>query len=278
MSLFQAFLLGMLQGFTEFLPISSSGHLVILQYYMGFKKPMVFFDVLLHIGTLVAVVVFFRKELYLMLTSILRVQVKSNEYLIRRWMVLMVIVGTVPTAILGAILQSKEEFLFKGVFISGGALLFTGTFLWLGEKIESASRKNKKQRNERQRINTIDALLIGLMQGIAIIPGISRSGTTISTGLIRGLKRELSFQYSFFLFLPAVIGAAILESRKVSLTSSIPSFPVCAVGTLTSFVVGMIALKILHKLLKERRLIVFSWYCWIVGGGVVTYEIVKILK
>ncbi|MCD6256685.1 undecaprenyl-diphosphate phosphatase [Candidatus Aerophobetes bacterium] len=273
MNLLQALFLGILQGFTEFLPISSSGHLVIFQYYMGFKKPMVLFDVLLHIGTLAAVIVFFRKELKLMLISILKPQIKDEDYSNRRWIILMVILGTLPTAILGAILQREQEFLFKGVFVSGGGLLFTGVFLWLAEKIGSNSNKKNC---EKQKITPIDALIIGVMQGVAIIPGISRSGTTISTGLIKGLKREVSFQYSFFLFIPAVTGALILESRKVSLISSTPSFPVCLAGTLTSFLVGIVALKILHKLLREKRLTIFSWYCWIFGGGVLVYEIAKI--
>lgn len=269
MHVLEAFLLGLLQGLTEFLPVSSSGHLVILQHYMGFDQPMLFFDVLLHVGTLCAVVFYFRKELLYLVLALIKIDSKDPYRKERRKFFLMVILGVVPTALLGLFLKRGENLLFRGVFVPATMLIFTGIFLWIAEK--KVTRKY-----ERSQVNVVDAILIGLTQGVAVIPGISRSGITISCGLLRGLKREQAFQFSFFIFIPAVIGALILESKD--LTSDLnPSFYPCLVGFLTAFFVSIAALKILREVLRKKRLTVFSWYCWILGGGLLFWEIVKFL-
>jgi len=269
-SVSQAFFFGVLQGLTEFLPISSSGHLVIFQHYMGLEGPMLFFNILLHVGTLSAVVVFFRRELWLILLSLIKLNPGKGEILQQRKLFLMLILGTIPTAIVGFILQRGKEFLFEGVFIPGGMLLFTGIFLWLGEKFSFKTGRKKK-------VGVGDALLIGFMQGVAILPGVSRSGVTISCGLMRGLKREVSFQYSFLLFIPAVVGALVLEGRETS-SSSIPALLPSLVGVLTAFLTGIVALITLRKVLREKKLIIFSWYCWVLGGGLLLWEGIKLIK
>ncbi len=267
----RALLLGIVQGLTEFLPVSSSGHLVLLQNYLGFKEPAVFFNILLHVGTLAAVIVFFRKELSLIMLSLVKFKTKDKRVLFYRQITLALILGTIPTVLLGLIFYKMKDFFIQGTFITAIMLLFTGVFLQVGEKF-STSKSQKKQK-----ISIKDALIIGLMQGISLIPGISRSGITISSGLMRGLKRKLSFQYSFFLFLPTVIGALILEVREVK---TIPTqfFLPYLIGTLAAFIIGLGALKALKKILMGKKLTIFSWYCWILGGGILLWETVKLIK
>jgi undecaprenyl-diphosphatase len=236
---------------------------------MGIEKPLLFFDILLHIGTLASVVVFFGREIWLILLSLIKFNPGKEEVLYQRRLFLMLILGTIPTAIAGVILQKGKDFLFQGVFIPAGMLLFSGIFLWLGERLGA-------KRDKKEKVGAKDALLIGAMQGVAILPGVSRSGVTISCGLMRGLKRELSFQYSFLLFIPAVLGALFLESREVSSgsTALLPSL----VGTLTAFLAGIVALKTLKKVLREKKLTIFSWYCWALGGGLLLWEGVKLIS
>ncbi|MBE0478454.1 undecaprenyl-diphosphate phosphatase [Candidatus Aerophobetes bacterium] len=273
MNVTHSLVLGILQGFTEFLPISSSGHLVILQHYMGIKESVVFFNVMVHIGTLASVVVFFRKELYLIVLSVVKFSSRDKEYLFYRQIILAVLIGTLPTAFSGFILSKVKDFLFYGAVLPAGMLLFTGFFLWLGEKLSSNMRIPEK----KQKPGIIDALFIGFMQGVAIIPGISRSGTTISSGLIRGLGRKIAFRYSFLLFIPAAIGALVLESREVNVAvASAPTLPFF-LGTSTAFITGIIALTILRKVLEEKKLVIFSWYCWILGGSILFFEAMKVL-
>jgi len=267
MSIPQALFLGIVQGLTEFLPISSSGHLVLFQHYLGLTEPMVFFDVLLHAGTLAAVVIFFRKELYLILLSLIKPSSGGN-FSSQRQILLAVILGTIPTGIIGFFLEKIKDFLFQGVFISAAMLVLTGILLWMGETLSPSQKKSK--------IGISDALLIGLMQGLAIIPGISRSGATISFGLIRGLGRRLSFQYSFFLFIPAVLGALIMESREIALQPATGAFPY-VIGPIVAFAAGLVALRVLKKILQEKKLVAFSYYCWVLGGGVLFMEAVKII-
>lgn len=270
MSIIQGILLGILQGLTEFLPISSSAHLVLLQHYMGIRESAVFFDILLHIGTLAAVVIFFRKELFTMVLSVIKFKSQDKRAPFYRHIIFALILGTIPTAFLGFILDKIKDFLFHGAVFPAAMLLFTGFFLWLGESF-SANPEGK------QKLNISDALLIGLMQGVAIIPGISRSGVTISSGLMRGLGRELSFQYSFFLFIPAAIGALILESKEITSTTATLVFPFLA-GTFTAFIIGIVALRILKKIMREKKLTIFSWYCWALGGGLLLVEVLRIIR
>lgn len=264
-------LLGIVQGLTEFLPVSSSGHLILLQNYLGFREPTVFFDVLLHVGTLAAIVVFFRKELFLIILSLVKFKTKDKKFLFYRQITLALILGTIPTVFLGLIFYRMKEFFIQGTFIIAIMLLFTGVFLWVGEKFSTSNPQ------EKQKVSIKDALIIGLMQGVSLIPGVSRSGITISSGLMRGLGRKLSFKYSFFLFLPAVIGALILEVREVKTVPPQLILPY-VIGPLVAFIIGLGALKVLKKILMEKKLAIFSWYCWILGGGILLWETVKLIK
>lgn len=272
MNFIQSLVLAIIQGFTEFLPISSSGHLTILQNYMGIKEHTIFFNMMLHAGTLGSVVVFFRKELYLIILSIVRFKTQNKERSLYRQIILAVIVGTIPTAFLGFALSKVKDLLFYGAIFAAFMLIFTGFFLWLGERISI----NTPISNKKQKIGIKDALFIGIMQGVAIMPGVSRSGITISAGIMRGLERKLSFQYSFLLFIPVMIGAIVLEGRDIHAVPAASLFPLL-IGTITAFVVGIIALKILKKVLTEKKFAIFYWYCWILGGGVLFFEVIKLL-
>lgn len=265
----QALFLGVIQGITEFLPISSSGHLVVVQYFIGLRGPVVLFDVFLHIGTLGAVIVFFRKELSLIIMSIVKFRSRESCLLSKRRIFYMVILGMLPTVAAGLFLQPWKDVLFQGVVVPGTMLLLTGTFLWFADsRNDNPGRKNIRIR---------DALMIGLMQGVAILPGISRSGITISTGLLGGMERKLTFRYSFFLFIPAALGALVLEGRAIINGSShqlgdpLPSL----VGTTAAFLVGMVALKVLQNTLKRRKLSIFSWYCWILGAILLLSQLIR---
>ena len=212
---FEAVILGAVQGLTEFLPVSSSGHLVIFQHIFNLKEPEVLFDVGVHIGTLVAVIIFFRKELHCIIASVFRffdgilkkkVSFKDAPQDTDIKLALLIIAGTIPTGILGLFLYKIVGRIFSSVVLVGLMLIVTGLLLIITVLI-------KKNDKGIERFSIKDALIIGLIQGISIIPGISRSGSTIAFGLFLGLERETSARFSFLLSIPAIIGAAILNSK-----------------------------------------------------------------
>jgi len=282
MSISQALFLGALQGLTEFLPVSSSGHLVIFQHYLGLRQPLVFFDVLLHLGTLGAVIVYFRRDLYKIIASFIYFKKKNYSSLEYRNLFYLIIAGTIPTAVVGIILQKWKNILFSGVLLPSGMLILTGILLLAGERI-GKSRKivniSKGKGKEKRKLNLVDALCIGFMQGVAIIPGISRSGATISTALMRGVKRDIAFHYSFLLSIPVIIGATGLELKQAVAQQNFPPNPFpWIVGTLLAFGVGLISLKIFYGVFKRKKLFLFSCYCWAVGGGILSWELIKLLR
>lgn len=269
----QAVALGALQGLTEFLPVSSSGHLVLLQNLFGFQEPELLFDISLHVGTLAAVCVIFARDIGHLLVTFFRLPSLSHSHggvrnLVAEHadarMIVLIVVGNVPTAIFGLLFHQVVETIFGSVLIVGGMLLITGTVLWMTRKAPDDDRSVI--------LFTIkDALIIGLVQGLAIVPGISRSGITISTALFLGINREVSGRYSFLLSIPAIVGALVLE-LKSGIGNSMP-IGITILGTLTAAVVGSIALMILLSMVKRGHLHRFSPYCWIVGAVAVTWGI-----
>ncbi len=261
MDFLSAFLLGILQGITEFLPVSSSGHLVIGQCLLGWKEPDVFFDVCLHIGTLIAVVAVFWQEVMDLAMGGLRVALRpfrrgklmdSQER-----MFLLVVVGTIPTVILALFVRHYIEQMFASISAVSFNLIITGTFLWMTRYVPR--REPRYVRRTRWR----DALFVGIAQGLALSPGISRSGATISAGLYVGLDREWAGRFSFLLFVPAVFGALILESSKINF-DAVQVRPVL-LGTFTAAVVGYFALLVLLKVIRSGRFYLFAPYCWTLG-------------
>jgi undecaprenyl-diphosphatase len=256
LSIINAIILGIIQGLTEFLPVSSSGHLVIAEHLLpGWQQTGIVFEILLHLATLLAVLIFFRKDLILLIQSL---YTKSTEAARQRHLLIMIILATIPTGVIG--LAGKKIFigLFERLDIVGGMLLVTALLLWLAE----SPRMRKGARSG----SVIDAVLIGVTQGLAIIPGISRSGSTISVAMMLGIEPEKAARFSFLISIPAISGAALLSFKDLS---NIPAdqIPASLCGAMAAFVTGLLALKLLLMIIKKRRLRVFSVYCTVVGCG-----------
>lgn len=247
MGFLQVTILAVVQGLTEFLPVSSSGHLVILQKLFNLSQPPVLFDILVHVGTLGAVIIYFRKEL-----------VKISRQTI--WMV---VIGTIPAAIVGLFLQGYIKQIFDSLRLVGLTLLVTAGFLFSEKGISRKMRENKGV----SRIDWVDAIIVGLFQALAILPGISRSGSTIVSGLWRKFNRETAFRFSFYLAIPAILGALILQLPEL-LSSTYSYFFQGILGMFIAGAVGYGALKILEKFLLQARLWIFGIYCLVVGIGV----------
>lgn len=223
------------------MPVSSSGHLVIMQKVFGITENQLALSVVLHLGTVLALIIFFFKDILKLLRD--------------KKALLLIIVVTVITGIIGISGKDFFEGLFSSVRAVALALICTGIILLLTKRIKEAKRGN---------LNIKDALILGLTQGIAIIPGISRSGITISTLLSRGIDRETSFRFSFLAAIPVVLGAAILEAKEInfSLLSGQANF---LAGFIASFISGIFALWLLKLVIKKAKLHYFGYYCIIVA-------------
>jgi undecaprenyl-diphosphatase len=272
MGIAQALTLGIVQGVTEFLPISSSGHLVLLQHSFNLTESMVFFDVLVHTGTLAAVLVFLRKDLLQILRSLTRRETRGAlAETGERNVVLLILAALLPTALVGGLLFTIKHLLFNGVVIPAAMLIGTGFLLWSTARPAISNKQKSPAPIDFKR-----ALLIGLAQGIAIIPGVSRSGATISTALLLGVEQEKAFRFSFLLFIPTVIAALLMETHDATLGCSL-SLPVCAAGIAASFATGLAALFLLQRILRKGKLAVFAWYCWILGGAILVFKIAQLM-
>lgn len=261
-----AFLLGIVQGLTEFLPVSSSGHLVLFQQLLGINEPMLYFDVAAHLGTLIAVTFYFFSDIRAItidswrgLLGILRKETKVNlgQSAPRAVLGLGIILATLPAVAAGLLWHDWFESLFGS--LRGVAIAFFGTslILWIGCMNQQGVKKIEKG-------SWLDFLIIGLMQAVAIIPGISRSGSTISAGLIRGFEREDAFRFSFLLSLPAVLGAIILETAKKGLDFQ-NDLLLVGIGILTAGFTGYWALGFLSRMIKKGKLGGFAVYMLAAG-------------
>jgi len=265
MTLITAFILGIVQGVTEFLPVSSSGHLVIAQHLLGWKSPAVFFDVSLHVGTFLAVLAVFHKDIRDLIEGGIRLILqrpfrssKAGKLDNQERIFLLVLVGTLPTVVAGLFARHALENAFASVAAVSVNFLITGTFLWLTRYAKPLVRKPPRLTRGKH------ALWIGLSQALALAPGISRSGATISAGLFLGLERDWAGRYSFLLFVPAVIGALILEGSHIRI-QNVELAPTI-LGILTATIVGYIALRILLKVVRKGNFFVFAPYCWLLGA------------
>lgn len=270
MELYQGIVLGIIQGLTEFLPVSSSGHLVLGQNFFGITEPALSFDVSVHIGTLFAVLVVFSQQIKAIFVSLGRLirsaglsigsmdrikQAVKEDGDIR--LAALIIVGSIPTAIIGLILRNYVDLLFSSLLIVGSMLLVTGTFLWFTRLTPSGGKKVKE-------IGFGTALFIGVCQGLAVMPGISRSGATIAAGLFSGVERETAARYSFLLSMPAIVGAELLMFKDSFATGIGINF-ITLLSTLVSFIVGTLALVVLMRIVRKGRLHMFAPYCWALG-------------
>ncbi|MTI67494.1 MAG: undecaprenyl-diphosphatase UppP [Firmicutes bacterium] len=265
MTIIESIILGILQGITEFLPISSSGHLVLLNKILGIEEGTLFSTVMLHFGSLISIFIVYFKDIVniikefiiLVIDTLKNKRIKlDNEYKI---LGVMIIIGSIPTGFMGIFLEDYFEGLYSSLFTISIAFLVTGILLMLAEKLASGK---KKARN----MTVLDAIIIGIFQGFAITPGISRSGSTIVGGLFRGLDKKLATKFSFLLALPAIFGATLKKLIDAfSLTSNTAiTFPII-LGTIVSAVTGIFAIKVLIKLLEKKKLHYFSYYLWILG-------------
>ena len=251
MDLIQVLILAIIQGITEWLPISSSGHLVIAQEYFGLELSVIF-DVMLHVGTLFVVLIAFWKDIKSILKAVAKLDFKAEE----GKLAVFIVVGNIPTALIGFVFRDIFKSFFYNPVAVGIALLGTGSILHV----------SKYGKNGRE-MSYLDAFLIGIAQGIAIIPGVSRSGITIATGLLSKLRKEMVFKFSFLLSIPAVIGAMIAESESMFL-GEIDGLAM-VLGLIVSMTIGYLALKLLQKLLLKERFHLFAYYCWLLGTATV---------
>ncbi len=275
LSVLKAAFLGVMQGATEFLPVSSSGHLVIAQEILGIEienRGLVAFDVCLHFGTLVAVVAFFWREISEMISSLVR---RPSDDRLRsgmsvreaRKLALLIMVGTIPAGVLGILLEDFFDSLFSNSLAAGFMLLVTGAILW-------GTRFVKGEGAGVAGMGVRHALLVGFAQAIAIIPGISRSGSTIAGGLYTGLSRDLSAKYAFLLSVPAIGGAALLKAKDLAALSGENAFAT-VVGTLAATIVGFACIKWLLGVVRRGHVSWFAPYCWAAGLATLIYIFVR---
>ena len=267
MSLLNAMILGLIQGIAEFLPISSSGHLSILNnlfHMTTTENGHMFFDVLLHLGTLFSVCVVYWQDIVQMFYEVLGflhagplAGERRAHYPAAR-LFLMIVLGTLPLFLILPINDMMEGLYYKSVFI-GVMLVLTGCILYISDKMQQGKKTEKN-------MSMLDAIIIGLCQAAATIPGLSRSGTTITAGLATGLRRDFAVKYSFLLSLPAVLGANILAFAKAIRTgvdwSCLPAY---LVGTVVAILSGIASISLLKHIASKGKFGGFAYYCWVVG-------------
>lgn len=279
MSMLSAIFLGLVQGISEFLPISSSGHLSLFQHFFNMTGTdgNLFFDVLLHLGTLIAIFVYYWRDILDLLKELGRLFLlllgkgerkdtitPSGGRRIRLTadsrMILMIIVATLP---LFAVLPIKDkvESLYGNVYFIGCALLATGTILFVSDRLA----KGKKTARSA---SMVDALLVGVGQAVAVVPGLSRSGTSISVGMLRGFQRTFAVRFSFLMSIPAVLGANIIsikDAMEAGIDTSL--MPMYVVGTVVAAVSGYFAIRLVNILADKGKFGNFAYYCWGVGAA-----------
>ena len=275
MSYFEAIILGLVQGLAEFLPISSSGHLALLQQAFGIHEDKVLlFAVLLHVGTLISVFIVYWKDIWELIVELcLTIRdlctgkgLRLAERPIRKLGV-MIIVATIPTAIIGLVFSNFFDSLYNSVIPIGVGLIITGFLLIFAEKKGEGYR-------DIQQMNFRNAIFIGLVQGVAICPGISRSGSTLFGSLICNLDRKFAVKFVFLISIPSILGSAVLEAPaalEAGVTAA-EAGPVL-VGMLVAAVSGLVAIKTMIKIVSDKKLSYFSYYVWALGLFVVLYGI-----
>lgn len=285
MTYIQAIILGFVQGATEFLPVSSSGHLAILKNIFGISDIGITFDIFLHVGTLIAVFVVYYKDIWLLIKNAVFLvgciffnlyawirniperydedkipykKVLADPY---RRFVLLAVVSTIPVGIVGLLFEDYIESVSQGLLVPGICLLITGVVLLLSEALPGG-KKNA------QNMTYKNAVFIGVCQACAVFPGISRSGSTISASLIAGLDRTFAVKYSFILSIPAILGAALvscLDIAKGEVVVETSEIGMYAAGMVVAAVIGFIAIKLLLKVVVNRKFKWFSLYCFAMG-------------
>ena len=265
MNIIQAIIIGVVQGLTEFLPVSSSAHLVFAHNILNVESSLAF-DVFLHLGTLIAVLWFFRWDIIKMIRSwlqsirdILQGRImqgfRDDPYKRLAWYV---ILATIPVGIVGVLFEDAVDALFAGaLYVPAFFLFVTGTILYLSQRMPGG---NINLHN----ITKKEALFRGCAQACAVLPGLSRSGTTISAGLVAGLDKEFAAKFSFILSIPAIFGAFIFQLKDIGSAMDANFLPIFA-GFIAAIIAGYLAIKWMLDLIQNRSLDIFAYYCWVVG-------------
>lgn len=259
-------LLGIVQGLTEFLPVSSSGHLVLAQSLLGLEAPGIVLEVTVHVATATAVVVLFARDLTAMLSAVIRWPARrparqAHEDAKWRGLAVSLLLATAVTAILGFSLEPIFRGAFERPVVAAAMLLVTGTILFLSSRLKPRGRRLTE-------VRPADAVVVGIAQGLAILPGLSRSGLTIVGALSRGMQGAAAARFSFLLSLPAIAGAALVELLRVDdLGGAAGSLPIggLLLAFVGAFVSGLGAMALLIRLVGQGKLHRFAWYCWFAG-------------
>lgn len=263
MSLFEAIVLGIVQGLTEFLPVSSSGHLELTKAILGdnsVPEESLLMTVVLHAATALSTIVIFRKDITELLSGLF--QFKNNEQFKYS---LKIVISMVPAALVGILFEDEIEQLFGGqILLVGLMLLVTGTLLFLADRAKNTTKS----------VSTSNAVIIGISQAIAILPGISRSGATISTSVLLGVDRQKAARFSFLMVVPLILGKMAKDLLSGDLMASQTETSLLVVGFIAAFIAGLIACQLMIGLVKKSQLKYFSYYCYVVGIAAVIYTFV----
>jgi len=257
--LIQTIILGIIQGLTEWLPISSTGHLILAERFLRFSRPedSLLFEFTLHIGTLIVVLLFFRKDIKNLLSALFRLDFKSEH----GKLIPLIVVGTAPAAAIGIILEEYVKQVFQSLLPIATAFILFGIVLY--------SAKIGKE--ETSDISYLTAIIIGIAEGVAIIPGVSRSGATIAIALLLGIKREKAFKFSFLLSIPAIIGVIgytfYQEHDKLAPVGL--GWTEILAGVIAAMITGYFAIKLLWKTLATKKFHLFGVYCWLLGAALI---------
>ena len=276
MTLFNAILLGIIQGATEFLPVSSSGHLVIFQHFLGITEGNLEFAIVLHLGTLLAIFIAYWNSVKNMIIEFFKMigDLFSNKSLCiekskYRKYILYILVSSIPAGIVGVLFEDAIDSVFSSILVVSITLFITGLLLILGERI------GKRNRRKIEDLGYRTSFFVGFFQMFAIMPGISRSGSTIVGGLLGGLKKEEAVEFSFLMSIPAVLGSVLLKIKDiVALGVSESALPLI-VGFLCATIIGYLSIKLLENLVQKGKLVYFSYYCFIVSIGLIIYNVVN---
>ncbi len=268
MEIFQAFILGMVQGLGEFLPISSSAHLILAPWLFGWHDQGLAFDIALHWGTLVAVVGYFRQDIWLLakgffhsLRSATR-DFQNNIYQKLSWLI---ILATIPAAVIGKLFESQVESTFRNPLLIAGTLAVVGIVLWLADLYGSKAKTLTHATWQ-------SSLIIGLCQAISIVPGISRSGSTMIAGLAQGFTRQDAAKFSFLMSIPIILGAGVLKIPDIAM---IENQTEVLVGFLSAAVFGFLSIKFLLKYISTKSFAIFTWYRLVLAAVIVIVYLVR---
>lgn len=256
MSWFQAIILGLIQGLTEFLPVSSSGHLAIGKELLGVEASEdLVFEVVVHCATVLATILVFRKQIWQLLKALFKFRYNDEtDYILK------ICVSMIPVFVVGVFFKDYVEQLFNSLYVVAGALLLTAALLFFSDRAKQA-----KENSHRNGISYLQAFIIGLGQAVAVVPGLSRSGTTISTGLLVGVKRETVAQFSFLMVIVPILGESLLSLVGGEIGASSVGLLPLALGFVSAFVSGLFACKVMIALVKKAKLKWFALYCLVVA-------------